>query len=146
MPEVTFINQSWTLDASVSDVFDVLTNVERWPEWSNQIRSASRSGSGSISPGETLQFTPDLALPIPLRSTIRDVREPEKLSWGVAVPGFTIEHSFELQSNGSTCKLHQTETATGLLAPVGLPLKGTLRAFDQSLGDDLQEYFRSRNS
>ena len=146
MPEVTFIDQTWTIDANASDVFDVLTDVDNWATWAGQIRSASRSGRGPLSPGEQLQFTPNLLLPIPLRSTIRDVRKPERLSWGVEVPGFAIEHAFELKSDGSSCKLHQTETATGLLAPVGLPLKGSLRAFDRSLGDDLQKHFRSRGS
>lgn len=146
MPRVTFIDESWSIEANAEEVFDLLEDVERWPEWASAIKSSSRSGSGPLSPGETLQFTPDLAVPLPLRSTIRTVEGPERLSWGVEVPGFDIEHRFLLEPDGSTCQLRQVETANGLLAPVALPFKSMLHGFDRKLGDDLQEYFRSGNA
>lgn len=146
MPRVTFIDESWSIDAEAPDVFDLLVDVERWPEWASAVKSSSRSGSGPLSRGETIQFTPDLALPLPLRSTIRTVEEAERLSWGVEGPGFNIEHRFVLKANGSSCELHQVETANGLLAPVSLPFKNMLHGFDHQLGNDVRDHFRTGNS
>ena len=142
MPTVTFIDESWTIDASASDVFDLLVDVDGWPSWASAIKSSSRSGSGPLTPGETIQFTPDLAVPLPLRSTVRTVEEPEELSWGVQIPGFDIEHRFRLNPNGTSCELHQTETARGLLAPASLPFKSMLYGFDHQLGNDVRNHFR----
>lgn len=146
MPEVTFIDESWTIDASTEEVFGLLEDVNGWPEWASKIKSASQTGKGPLSPGDTIEFTPDLLLPIPLKANVQVVEGPHRISWGVDAPGFSLEHRFEVTENGDSCEVHQHESAAGFLAPLGFPLKGLLYEFDKQWGDDLVEYFRSVNT
>ncbi|MFB6345602.1 MAG: SRPBCC family protein [bacterium] len=142
MPEITFIDQSWTINAPAPEVFGCLQEVEQWPEWASKIKSASRSGTGALSPGETIQFVPDFILPLPLSATVGSVEEPRRISWGVSVPGFTIEHRFDIRADGQSCEISQFESARGLLAPTSFPFKSMLYELDQQWGDDLADHLR----
>jgi hypothetical protein len=141
MPEVTFFDKTWTIEASAPEVFDLLADVEEWPEWTSAITSASRSGTGDLSHGDTITFTPNFHLALPLSTTVREVTKPNRISWGVRIPGFNLEHRFEISKKGQGCEVRQVEFAEGLLAPSLLPFKGLFQTLDQTWGDDLAAHF-----
>lgn len=143
MPEVTFFDKTWTIDAEASEVFDLLADVEKWPVWAESIQSASRSRTGELTHGDKITFTVKHLVPLPLTATIREVTKPDRISWGVRFPGFDLEHRFEISSKGPTSEVRQVEFAQGLLSPTALPFKNIFRTLDQAWGDDLADYFHS---
>lgn len=145
MPEVTYFEETWSVDASPSEVFDLLADVEKWPEWTSIIKSASRSGTGDLTYGDKIKFTANLVVPLPLSATVREVTRPDRISWGVRLPGFDLEHRFEVTSKGKSSEVRQVEFAEGLLTPTALPFNGLFQTIDRTWGNDLADRFNSSN-
>lgn len=111
------------IQASPARAWEILTDFESFPSWNPFIRSAS----GRLVPGGQLEVKLRLGrLPITLRPRLTVVDEPRELRWRARqfVPGlFDVDRRFLLQPiDATTCRFHQSETATGILAPLIMPL------------------------
>lgn len=127
MPEVTA-----EIDVPVSPavVWDVLTDVESYPQWNTLL-----SVSGSYSVGTTVSAR--LSMPglptVPLRPEITAVEPERALRWRSELFGIAAEHAFLLEPTADGTRFVQTETFEGAL--VG-PIVGRLerrirRGFEQ---------------
>ncbi|HXY93136.1 MAG TPA: SRPBCC domain-containing protein [Acidimicrobiia bacterium] len=107
------------LDATPSEVWDVLTDFAAYPEWNPFITSIS----GPAVPGEHLRV--DLRSPggrtVTMKPRVRSAVPARQLSWlgHLGIPGlFDGEHEFVIEpgSNGSS-RFTQRETFRGALVP-----------------------------
>jgi uncharacterized protein YndB with AHSA1/START domain len=78
-----------TIDAPADDVWAVLTDLERWPEWTASMQRIERSTAGELAVGSTVK--------------IKQPRVPaHSFSWVASTPGVTTiaEHRLEPTPQG----------------------------------------------
>ncbi|TYP88978.1 FAD-binding protein [Blastococcus xanthinilyticus] len=117
------IRSSAELPGSAERVWQELTAFATFPAWNPFIRRAE----GALVVGSRLRIRLRLdGLPVPFRPTLTVVDPPYSLRWLAAQPIrglFDVDRRFEITPLGpDRCRLTQSETATGLLAPLLLPL------------------------
>jgi len=121
------------IDRPAAAVWDILVDLDRWPEW-NPFAKAS----GRVAVGETLevQIRPPGKSPMTFRPAIVKLDPGVELRWlgHLGVPGiFDGEHGFRIDADGDRrCRLAQFETFKGILAAPLLWLAGdaTQRGFE----------------
>jgi hypothetical protein len=108
------------IEASAARVWEVLTDLEAYPEWNPMIRSAS----GEMVPGSRLQlhFEPEGQKGRDFRPRLLVVEPERELRW-LGNPGFSgffeSEHYFLLEdSPGGKTRLVHGMDAWGLLVPL----------------------------
>src|SRR4051794_27995329 len=113
--EVTVVVQrSIDIDAPASTVWAVVSDVERWPEWTASITSATRSRTGPLAVGERGVVTQP-RLPT-LTYTVTEVDEGRSFTWsaGSAVSRGVGEHVLTPRVNGGcTATLRLTQHGPG---------------------------------
>jgi uncharacterized membrane protein len=139
MPEITFIDETWTVEGTAEEAYEFFTDVEDWSRWASRVNSSSRKGGEEPKKGDIVVFEPDLLVSVPLQTKILRVEPSELISWGVQYPGFRLEHGFEFKNRNGQCVIRQFEVANGSLALLGIPLKPLLKSFDRQWGDDLEQ-------
>lgn len=108
------------IDATATQIWSVLTDLERFPEWNPYVRRAA----GTVEAGRQLQayLKPPGGRGIGLRLKILQADPPYVLRWRghLALPGLLdAEHVFEIDClPGRRCRFIQRETFRGLLVPL----------------------------
>jgi uncharacterized protein YndB with AHSA1/START domain len=92
-------------------VWDLLADVNRWPEWNADIASASLPGP--VASGEVFRWK---AGPAKLVSTIRTADKPVELGWTGRTMGISAVHVWRLERDGDTTVAHTEESWDGLPA------------------------------
>ncbi|MEV8535731.1 SRPBCC domain-containing protein [Streptomyces sp. NPDC051211] len=131
------------IDAAPPEVWAVLTDLDRYPEWNPFIREAS----GELSPGSRLTlrtFPSGGRRPATFRPEVLVVTPGRELRWlgRFFLPGlFDGEHWFRLsEAPGRATRLEHGENFRGLLVPLlGKLLAGTQRDFT-ALNDALRKH------
>ena len=120
------------IDASPERVWAVLTDFPSFPAWNPFIRSAR----GRLLPGERLTITLLLGRRlVTFRPHLTVVDQPRELRWIARqlMPGlFDVDRRFLIEPVGTSgCRFVQSETGSGLLAPVLMRLmrRGILRGY-----------------
>ena len=114
-------------------VWQVLTDVERYPAWNPFITSVD----GALREGSKLQvrIEPPGRRAVTFEPTVVALAQERELRWRgrLLVPGlFDGEHAFRLEEQAGGCRFHQTERFSGVLVPVfgaGL-LEATRQGFE----------------
>ena len=126
------------INATVGQVWPILSDLESWSEW-NRLNPGA---SGTPVVGETITLN-TLVAPNKIRSVKAKVIEYEAertIRWtgGLPIPGlYRIEHWFRLEPHGeSACRVIHGEKHQGLL--VALILK--------PFGADFERYYRDTNA
>ena len=119
------VRSSAELSAPVERVWEVLTDFASFPTWNPVLRSAS----GPLVPGGRQRISHVLGgRRLTVRPTVTVVDPPRELRWLAAqrVPGlFDVDRRFLLEPlDASHTRLTQSESATGLLAPLLMALMG----------------------
>ncbi len=125
------------IDAPPADVWAVLTDLSRYPEWNPHIRE----GAGEIATGNrlTLKMFPPRGRPVTIRPVVL-AAEPG-VEWRLlgGLPGilgrliFSGEHRFALTPASGGTRLVQSETFRGILVPfIGKTLAGAQASFHAS--------------
>jgi len=116
------IHTTHTIDATPAEVWRVLADVDRWPEWNPQMVEAA----GALVEGATI----DLTMVDPkgrknrFRPTVDQALVGERLEWTGklgGIPGlFTGRHWFQLTAtdDGNTTRIEQGEEFSGMLVPI----------------------------
>jgi hypothetical protein len=119
--------------APAAPVWDVLTNMERYPEWNPFIREIT----GTLQVGERLsvRIQPPGGRAMTFRPTVRSFAPERELVWlgHLVIPGlFDGEHRFSIQPlEGDQVRFRQVETFRGLLVPLTQSmLTRTARGFE----------------
>lgn len=123
-----------TIRGTAAQVWSVLTDLGKYPEWNPFIREAS----GEVRPGArlTVRIHPPDGSPMVFRPTVREASPARELRWlgQLWLPGlFDGEHRFRIEPvEGGSVRFRQSEQFRGLLVPL-LPAviyDRTRRGFD----------------
>lgn len=133
------IRTSIDVEAPIETVWRILTDLEGHADWNPFIVHAE----GSVVEGSTIAVTLQLtgSRPSQFRPVITEATEPTALEWlgSVVTRGiFDGRHRFDLESTGSGTRVEQSESFTGLLAPVVAPMirkktESSFRAMNEAL-------------
>jgi hypothetical protein len=132
------ISATVDIAAPPDQVWSVLTDLDRYPEWNPFIQSAS----GRLAEGATLtlRLVPAQGRALTFRPRVLAVQPGVLLRWlgRLIVPGlFDGTHQFALEDLGGHTRLTQSETFTGVLVPfTGTTIsrtEGDFRALNQAL-------------
>lgn len=131
------ITTSITISAPVESVWAVLTDLERWPDWTASMRSVRALGTGPTGTGsrfkvrqprmpaavwEVTEFTPD-----------------RSFTWGTHVPGVRVVARHDLRSADSGTQADMAVDVTGPMAWLVTALSGRrIRGFVQMETDGLR--------
>ena len=116
----TFV-QKISIQAPVERAWAVLSDIERWPEWTASVRSARPLGTGPAGVGARYRLEqPRLD---PAEFTITEWQPPHSFTWGMSAPGVTAVAVHSLREQPGGCELELRLEFKGLLALL-VPLTG----------------------
>lgn len=112
-------------------VWPVLTEIDSWPHWNPQVKSASLKGS--LDEGSEFRWK---AGPGTIRSTITHVDQPRKIAWTGRTLSINAIHVYVLEPRNGTTLVKTQESYEGFVARV---LRGRLqKTLDQALDEGLR--------
>lgn len=128
------------IDAPPVDVWAVLTDLSRYPEWNPLFRE----GSGEIAVGERIKLRsvhPANGRMMTVKPKIVTAEVGVELRWASSLPGLISgEHSFALTPVGGGTQVVQSESFRGLL----VPLSGKILARAEASFAELNEALKKR--
>ncbi|USN96547.1 MAG: SRPBCC family protein [Candidatus Nomurabacteria bacterium] len=102
--------QSIEVYASVHLVWSLMSEIEQWPKWNTDIKSARLLGN--LRPGTTFKWK---AGPGTITSTIEAV-EPEKMiGWSGKLPGILAVHIWRIEGNNKKVVVTTEESWSGIV-------------------------------
>jgi uncharacterized membrane protein len=106
-----------TINAPADAVWKIYADVERWPEWTDSIRSVRFVEGDGIKPGARVRIEqPKLPK---AEWTVRDVQPGRAWTWVSKAPGIESTAIHELIPEGDAqTRVHTTITQTGPLGAV----------------------------
>ena len=135
-PPIVVRNQI-VIRASAERVWDVLTDVERWPSWYRACRWVRVESTDSAGRASTFRWK---AHPVELRSTVVAADRPHSFSIDADARGLHAERTFTLtpSSDGRSTVVTSDESQVGPVARLGRAyLAPRLRAANDAMFDDL---------
>lgn len=131
-PRHTWIDQTLEIDTDADTLYLLLSDIERWAEWTPGLRAIKRLGRGPVAPG--MRFVMVMAGPgpgLPLPCVVYH-NTTGLLEWGGGGLGSCIRHRMELTPLGpGRTRLRHVEYATGLLALLTWPVAKLATAHDE---------------
>jgi uncharacterized protein YndB with AHSA1/START domain len=116
------------IDAPIDRVWDVLTAIERWPEWNPDVKSVSLGGP--VERGSSFRWK---AGPGTITSLFEHVERPHVVAWSGRTLGIRAVHVWRLESKDGGTLARTEESYDGLVAHV---LRRSLqKMLDTSLAD-----------
>lgn len=129
-----FATSEGMIGASVEVVWDLLADIESWPQWNPDIKTATLEGP--LANGTVFRWK---AGPGTITSRLRSVERPIRISWEGRTLGIDAEHTWELDNSGSGTIARTEESWRGLLPRL---LRGPARRMLQRSLDASLEYLR----
>lgn len=93
------------IDAPPEKVWEVMTDIERWPGWTESVHDAAITSDGPFGPGSTAQL--DLAGARPSTWIVTEFGEGRTFTWESRAPGVhsVASHTVEAREGGSRVTL-----------------------------------------
>ena len=107
---------STDIAAPPSTVWEIWTDVERWPEWTASTTKVERLASGPLAVGSKVRIKQP-RLPRVTWEVI-DVDEPRRFSWRSRSPGYTAVGDHEITKLGEGVRVILRITTSGMLAGI----------------------------
>lgn len=129
---------SITIDAPAARVWSILSDVERWPEWTASITSVQRLGSGTFALGSRARVAqPKLS---PMVWTVTSMQVNRSFEWTATMPGVTSVGGHRIADGpGDGVTVTLSIRQTGLLAPIiGLFAGGLTRRYIEMEAEGLK--------
>lgn len=98
------------IDAPAGRVWDVLTRIEQWPQWNQQVASAQLGGP--LEPGTAFHWK---AGGLPIRSQLLVLEPGSRIGWSGRSPGIRALHRWQLDQEGESTRVCSEESFQGLL-------------------------------
>ena len=118
------------IDAAPELVWDVLTAVEGWPSWNQDVKSVSVDEP--VREGTTFRWK---AGPGTITSTVRSVEVPRRIAWTGKTFGIKAVHVYRLEPRAGKTFVRTEESYEGLVARV---FRGQFqKTLDKALEDGL---------
>ncbi|PQM49509.1 hypothetical protein C1Y40_00264 [Mycobacterium talmoniae] len=111
-----------TIAARVSDVWAVLTDIERWPDWTASMEEITRLDSGPLRVGSTARVRQPTGKP--MIWTITELASERSFTWTASSPGIRLTGYHELMPTQDGVNAVLTFALTGPLAWLGALLAG----------------------
>ena len=99
--------------ADAATVWDVLANVERWPEWNQDVKAVAVDGPidvGSVFRWKTSAGT--------ITSTFKTLVRPREIGWVGRTLGITARHVWRLEPADGRTIVRTSESFNGILVKV----------------------------
>lgn len=96
-------SQSIIINAPIDKVWDILADMESWPEWNENIKSVSVP---AFKEGQQFKWSINGSK---INSTIRKIQAPEVLSWTGSAMGMKAIHVWTLEDAGDNQTIVSTE-------------------------------------
>ena len=113
-----------SIQAPIERAWAVLSDIERWPEWTATVKRAKALGDGPAGVGARYHVEqPKLE---PAEFTITEWRPPYSFTWGMKSPGISAVAVHTLREQPGGCEIELRLDFSGWLAPLGALLAGKL--------------------
>ena len=101
------------IDADPETVFAVIADIDAWPAWNSDVRSAKVDGPVAV--GTVFRWK---AGPSSLTSTLRVVDRPHEIAWTGKTMGIEAVHVFRFEATNGGTLARSDESWDGLLPRV----------------------------
>jgi uncharacterized protein YndB with AHSA1/START domain len=118
------------IEAEPSEVWEVLSDIERWPSWNPEVKSASLEGE--LTEGAEFHWK---AGSFRINSTIRYLEPPYTIVWTGRMMGIDAVHVWRLEDEDGATLIRTEESWSGLWAR--LFRRPLVRVLVRSLGTGL---------
>ncbi|MDD4777899.1 MAG: SRPBCC family protein [Fermentimonas sp.] len=102
--------KSIEIDATIEKVWDLLSDINRWPEWNPDIKKAKLNGD--LNPGSTFDWENG---GMNISSTLHTVVFQEYFGWSGKAFGAYAIHNWQLKSSDGKTEVFVEESMDGLL-------------------------------
>jgi carbon monoxide dehydrogenase subunit G len=111
---VTYIvHLSTNIAATPQHVWQIMTDVERWTEWTSSVTSIKRMDSGPLAVGSRVRISqPRL---FPMKWVVTQLEPEWKFTWVARSPGLSIAARHLLQQRGRNSRVSLSVEYDGLL-------------------------------
>ena len=125
------------IDAAPDEVWKVLTDVERWPEWTPSMTRVERLDPGPFQVGSTARIKQPTFPPVAWRVT--ELEPEQSFSWTASGPGVTTVGSHRITPRGDGVEVTLGIRQTGPLAwLIGLLTSRLTRRYVQTEANGLK--------
>lgn len=114
------------IDAPAGEVWDMITDIDRWPEWNPDVKSARLEGE--LTPGSEFKWK---AGPGTIRSRLVEVDPGRSIAWTGRTMGISAVHVWRLQPTTTGTRLVTEESWDGL--PARLFRSSSQKTLDTSI-------------
>ena len=111
-----------TIAAGPADVWAVLADVERWPDWTASMREITRLDSGPLRVGSTARVRQPSGRPMVW--TVTELEPERSFTWTASAPGLRFTGFHELHPAGVGVQAVLTFTLTGRMSWLARLLAG----------------------
>jgi uncharacterized protein YndB with AHSA1/START domain len=118
--------------APIEVVWDVLSNVQDWPRWNDDVKSTAITGPAA--PGAEFRWKPARGT---IKSRIERAERPHHLAWTGRTFGISAIHVWRLDREEGGTRVKTEESMEGLPARL---LRGTTQ---KTLDNSLDEWLRN---
>ena len=123
------------IEANPDEIWDVLVDFERWPNWNPAVKSVSLEGEAEL--GRSFRWK---AGPGTITSTLRRLERPRELAWTGRTFGIAAVHVWQLEDEHGATRVRTEESWSGL--PARLFRRSLGRTLQRSLEDGLRSLKR----
>jgi hypothetical protein len=105
-----------SIDAPPQRVFQILCDVERWPEWTSSMQSVQRLDVGSFVVGCQARVVQPKLRPSVWKVTAMDAER--NFTWVTETAGLRLQAGHAIESEGSGCRVTLSFQMSGFLSPI----------------------------
>lgn len=129
---VVFYSESIEINAPVENVWKLMTDIENWSAWNDNIKWAKLNGS--LKAGTSFIWKSG---PGKIKSKLTKVEKNESIVWSGKTMGIYAEHSWKIENKGNATIVTTAESWNGLI-PKLLP-KQSKKILQKAIGDGLNK-------
>jgi uncharacterized protein YndB with AHSA1/START domain len=123
-----FAQSEVEISASPSEVWEVMADIDEWPKWNPDIKSAELNGP--LEEGSTFRWKSG---PGTITSRLQHVERPRRIAWSGKTLGISAKHVWELEETEDGTLVRTLESWEGL--PARLFRKSSQRTVETALRD-----------
>jgi uncharacterized membrane protein len=136
--------QTIDIAAQADVVWDVMSDVERWPEWTPSVRGAQLLDGGGLRPGQRARIRQP-RLPVAIW-TVERIEHGRTFAWSSDAAGLRSvgEHTIEAKDNDSSRVVLRLTHSGALAGPVRVLYGGLIRRYVRFEAEGLKRASEAR--
>jgi uncharacterized membrane protein len=126
------------INATAQRVFQILCDVEHWPEWTSTMHSVQRLDSGSFAVGSQARVVQPKFRPSVWKVTAMDAER--NFTWVSNTAGLRMRAGHAVEPEGSGCRVTLSFQMSGFLSPIiGLLYRGLIAEYVSTEAQGLKQ-------